>query len=152
MLPSPFSALGNWHLLTSGHHYWALFWVFCPTCGWCTPHAVSANMFQRKPTELSEGFPNCTPKHHASGFLFCFVTGLFFVFFFNSFCYTLILAMERKKYPASVRLGMWLSWQSALGLICMYAALGSMSRTAQSGRSGAHLHSQHLRDGDTRPA
>lgn len=148
MLPSPFWPPGSWRLLTRGHHYWALFWVFCPTWGWCTPHALSANLFQRKPTELSEGFPNCTPNAMPGVFWFCFVISLFVGMLFYSFCYTLVLATERTNYLCEAGDVA----QLAELLSGMYAALGSMSRTAQSGHSGAHLHSQHVLGEDARPA
>lgn len=67
---------------------------------------------------------------------------------FYSFCYTLVLATERTNYLCEAGDVA----QLAELLSGTYAALGSMSRTAQSGHSGAHLHSQHVRGEDARPA
>lgn len=69
-----------------------------------------------------------------------FVISLFVWMLFYSFCYTLVLAMERTNYfceAGDVA-------QLAELLSGTYTALGAMSRTAQSGHSGAHLHSQRL--------
>lgn len=82
-----------------------------------------------------------------SGFVLLLVC-LFVCMLFYSFCYTLVVATERTNYfceAGDVA-------QLAELLSGMYAALGSMSRTAQSGHSGAHLHSQHMQGEDVRPA